>query len=262
MKPTWLPDWRDASAYSHLDPETTTGAQWAWEFLRRNENYQKDYAQWAKVPKRGPESVAYIKAMLERHIQEGKPLEGQHFENPVHVIGRKYGLQTMFGVIPDPANDKPRLMFEPLFFSMTDWLYEQKINQASADLGLPRSASTPPLQEGEVRLIIDVRYPIKRQINQAMPMLKDLQKSLLSNASDKRPGGKKVRLYQNYLRVLDADVSRATPKEMEVIFSERAEKDRDFDPDDPVRSSLIAAGKLRDRDYIWLLFLEQNQGRK
>ena len=43
------PDWRDASAYplntTDLDP-----GRWAWEFLRRNPDYQKDYEHFVSLP--------------------------------------------------------------------------------------------------------------------------------------------------------------------------------------------------------------------
>ena len=41
--PTWLPDWTDAGAYPNADdlhPE-----QWAWEFLRRNPDYQRTFLE-------------------------------------------------------------------------------------------------------------------------------------------------------------------------------------------------------------------------
>lgn len=44
----WRPDWRDPEQYP--DPHTTSMLQWAWEFLRRNPEYQTDYAEWIKPP--------------------------------------------------------------------------------------------------------------------------------------------------------------------------------------------------------------------
>lgn len=44
-KPDWIPDWRDEKNYP--DPATTTAQQWAWEFLRRNPQYQADYAEFS-----------------------------------------------------------------------------------------------------------------------------------------------------------------------------------------------------------------------
>ena len=44
IKPDWIPNWRKESEYH--DPETTTSQQWAWEFLRRNFDYQRDYSDF------------------------------------------------------------------------------------------------------------------------------------------------------------------------------------------------------------------------
>jgi len=46
-KQVWLPDWNDETAYP--DHGDDLGA-WAWEFLRRNPEYQADYASWAALP--------------------------------------------------------------------------------------------------------------------------------------------------------------------------------------------------------------------
>jgi len=40
----WLPDWQDTTQYP--DPKTTPSRVWAWEFLRRNQQYQK---LWEKL---------------------------------------------------------------------------------------------------------------------------------------------------------------------------------------------------------------------
>jgi hypothetical protein len=36
------PNWRNEEEYKHLNPETTSPEEWAWEFRRRNEKYQRD----------------------------------------------------------------------------------------------------------------------------------------------------------------------------------------------------------------------------
>lgn len=45
--PPWLPNWKDESAY----PDASYPLRlWAWEFLRRNLEYQADYRRFASVP--------------------------------------------------------------------------------------------------------------------------------------------------------------------------------------------------------------------
>lgn len=47
VRPGWLPDWSDENAYiDHGD----NWQAWAWEFLRRNPEYQVDYARWDALP--------------------------------------------------------------------------------------------------------------------------------------------------------------------------------------------------------------------
>lgn len=46
-KPDWLPDWRDETAYEDHGDDFRA---WAWEFLRRNPEYQADYARWEALP--------------------------------------------------------------------------------------------------------------------------------------------------------------------------------------------------------------------
>lgn len=46
-KPDWLPNWRDESAYEDHGDDLEA---WAWECLRRDPEYQADYARWAALP--------------------------------------------------------------------------------------------------------------------------------------------------------------------------------------------------------------------
>lgn len=47
-KPVWIPDWTQKDQYP--DPDKMTREDWAWEFLRRNENYQKTWERVRKNP--------------------------------------------------------------------------------------------------------------------------------------------------------------------------------------------------------------------
>ena len=54
-KKKFPPNWKDPSAYP--DPKKTDIEQWAWEFLRRNPEYQKDYEIMKVVKKKNSEFV-------------------------------------------------------------------------------------------------------------------------------------------------------------------------------------------------------------
>jgi len=45
-KPDWLPNWEDETKYP--DPKKATGRVWAWEFLRRNPQYQQLWPKWLR----------------------------------------------------------------------------------------------------------------------------------------------------------------------------------------------------------------------
>ena len=76
--PEWLPDWRDLTKYP--DPKSASPTQFAWEFLRRNPVYQKDYENvWGSLseeerktaeiyspPTNENESVAEYRVLLDK----------------------------------------------------------------------------------------------------------------------------------------------------------------------------------------------------
>ena len=45
----WRTNWKNPNEYPI--PETTTPEMWAWEFVRRNESYQKDFAKYNGLEK-------------------------------------------------------------------------------------------------------------------------------------------------------------------------------------------------------------------
>lgn len=54
------PDWRDATAYPKKRDDWALD-KWAWEFLRRNPDYQKDYEHFASLPSYRPNGAKTVK---------------------------------------------------------------------------------------------------------------------------------------------------------------------------------------------------------
>src|SRR6266566_3503388 len=49
-KPNWLPDWKDVTKYPDPKQKKVSGRVWAWEFLRRNPEYQQLWEKYAALP--------------------------------------------------------------------------------------------------------------------------------------------------------------------------------------------------------------------
>lgn len=72
--PDWLPDWQDSTKYTDHGDDLLS---WAWEFLRRNPEYQSDYAHYmnlpwfypegGKTPKRAARAVGEFHEMIYLH---------------------------------------------------------------------------------------------------------------------------------------------------------------------------------------------------
>jgi Family of unknown function (DUF6499)/Uncharacterized conserved protein (DUF2285) len=70
------PDWRDVKQYP--DPRQASPSHWAWEFLRRNKEYQEDWARYAalvqKVAEKHPETKPYVDYLLVRTPEAAETL--------------------------------------------------------------------------------------------------------------------------------------------------------------------------------------------
>jgi hypothetical protein len=104
----WLrPDWTDNKDYP--DPKKATSLQWAWEFLRRNSEYQglwkkliePDY-HYAKL--RDAWTYAQTKAPETRYRQPLRGTPGYLFKDKFHILTYPP---------PPPSMNEAKLRFEP-----------------------------------------------------------------------------------------------------------------------------------------------------
>jgi len=78
-KPDWLPDWKDVTKYPDPKEKKLSGRVWAWEFLRRNPQYQELWEQFAALPSgpiyEGHSAQAYldIRDHLKREFGVSQP---------------------------------------------------------------------------------------------------------------------------------------------------------------------------------------------
>lgn len=194
-----MPDWRNPADYEYTAGLTLH--QWAWEFLRRNPEYQIAYRAWQigcrLTDRRHPflqttvdfpsdESMAYARLRCD--------LEGLRFLNA--AASRPYGLNS-------PVN--PTL---PSTHRGTIGIWAAAVGVSEVWLAHQPSESRPDV----VALIFDLTLPIAPQIELAKGHLERRQ-ARLGHAGVVEVKSKttraQLRLYPTYLRVLDGRLSGA-----------------------------------------------------
>lgn len=189
-----IPNWKNKEAYPL--PETTSNQQWAWEFLRRNKDYQ---AEWHK------------------YISNGKI-------KPSHDY-----LFDTFGVINlcDPQIDygNPSVLLlcfgEPPRLSIVTAIPEENEN---GDIEPPMDAITfakkmQPQMLEEATIKFDVHYDIDSQIEIAREYLNNLLKCVHKKSQDFFPlcPSKSEEQFPLYLRLFDAESQSPPLKQKEFI---------------------------------------------
>jgi hypothetical protein len=199
----WRPDWKDASQYPN--PKTTSRAQWAWEFLRRNPEYQRDY--------------------LERVILgEKKPVNPEDGPKNYIYFKKKYGLilLNIHAEIPNPALDK---------------LKYACFQKQGIEITIKPESETKPYYEaftalynGHALVLFDLSFSLEAQFKVAEKKLKEIQRGYKKK---KLVPEKYIRvhpdIYLKYLRVLDGRFYEAKRRELATTLYESPYKIRAVD---------------------------------
>lgn len=240
--PAWLPDWRDATQYP--DKLNTKATRWAWEFLRRNKEYQR---LWNEI------IVPYIKTdgtfddeaaieTLERKkvskIKSAFPKKSYQITSPAILFLERFQIGRL--VAPSDASSTPSFNTAHVKMQSTVHLYKILERKAIIDIR---------------NLYIHFRtdLPIAPQIKKAEKLL--LQRVKWITKKYKIPNIQNVRYesshYQNYLRILDATEYGVPPKEIAKVLYPL--EPNDYESGErvtrKVRSALRTARKLSEADY-------------
>lgn len=286
-----IADWTDPGAYpkaGELDAD-----QWAWEFLRRNGEYQRLFDWFASLPDTMP--LPDGTQTVKNGKRTGLPLPGlRFFENgacwyadPPPIPGESHAdyharhpegeirpfaeyLCRRFFVFPNPPDW--RLAFESADFDFSD-LYAPSIPPYDLDplALLDRCQTTPPaVIEGMkdpyrdpwlVSFTFDVRHPLKPQLERARDMLKD-QCAILKADPDRYPGFRPVRkvkeenrVFTVYLRLLDAAAAGNPPATIAAALYPGEDNDvsTGYTVSKRIDKALEAARRLTDGAYFGLL---------
>jgi hypothetical protein len=220
-----IPDPRQASGYP--DPDTAPMAQWAWEFLRRSDDYREQWSEtiapllkedgefdedlWARI-----KQSAFLEA-----ARAGRTLT---IKDPFEALARNFGLAWTWGSFDPRRTHGP--MFEGRMVTVYDWRSDIWPPPPSDD-ALPRDPQlaarlakiTPTrptlLNEYEYWVRINVALPLKPQFEAAENIMQGYADAV---PPDHRVGIGKPQMdkFARYLRILDFD----TVGETDAVISE------------------------------------------
>lgn len=212
-----LPDWRDAAQY----PAEAPPQWWAWQFLRRNRDYQSDYSQWS--------------AALAQHAADYDNIDAPD----AAPLLERWGIRVLW----DPADPSHHL------------------TPTTSALPTPIHHAMERRRIHEVVMKFDLRYPIDRQIEYAkaylMQEVRFLDRVHQSRGTPKSKftaKGPHKRKLPEYLRALDASTARATVREIaETLYPHLA---RQLTRDSGIvraEDALARGRELADSGYIDLM---------
>ena len=228
------PDWKDPLAYAFC--ERLTSAQWAWEFLRRNPGYQREWqafwntwqvleAAYGKPPNRDfcawkNDPRAWVPAS---ECADGECRIDQDKVLIECALGARWGFHKF---PPDPRDDDPvgegRLTWRPRAETPLLVLPDDGLEPGPAHMGL----------------VFDLSLPLKPQLEQARHQL---QLEAVRRRREQGLQPRRVRTLREHwvqlLRVLDAE-SEGELAQAREMFGEAA---------------LTEAMELRDGGYLDLL---------
>ncbi len=266
--PDWLPDWTKPHQYP--DPKTTSLRQWAWEFLRRNPEYQRLWDELI-APHFDPK-IWYNDPVLEilrndeyqRGWQELIPPESRS-----EVFEQQFGIRSF----PPPhsmSSADPNFDFlGPRF--VNDFLYfRRKLARRHWPMDQPFEIHET-LSDGDVLIRFNVRSSTEPQLDKARKILEQ-QKTYLEEMGDvETPISGKLRIdqYRDYLRLLDANASgalheNASSPVLDEIADKIYAKKRHSKRLEQLRviNGLKAAILLRDRNYLNITIPRKKKKRK
>lgn len=255
--PKWLPDWTSADNYPSSDTDVTRMTQWAWEFLRRNSIYQKDY-------------------------DRAKELSWEFTEDPSRAeyvsLCKKYGIENMCDPSSQFTSDiEQKLGFPNIntpnikFVDHRDWLgYQQSIedpyDRDHSRVGnvAPKYflAAIIPSQEHELTIKLDLSQPLPWVLKGVIDTIKSCWSIYHWGEGPEKNHNKTPGSYKEYLRILDARAQGISHGEIAKVLHAGIPNPRPYPVSELLRKQEIRANQLRDREYQFLPGLEKHNSER
>ena len=231
------PDWRNENDYKYVSSSSLSEIEfYAWQFLRRNPEYQQDYEkELAKYNER------------ERNTppdeREFGSIWGLLPEDP--KIATKWGLEALI----NPNENSPFMLFDRKYGRLILGKNYRTL------IGYPEeyeSVSESMVPDNKVAIVFEMRLPITPQIKLAQKYLIEFQKEIKKTTHIKIKKFIKPRVsnWPDYLRVYDAYADGVAPIEIaSIIFPGDENVYPKFNANKKVAHYKRQADKLINRGY-------------
>ena len=203
-----MPDWKNPADYGFT--EELASEEWAWQFLRRNPDYQTDWqwfhATWSALEAdygRPPQRDFHRWQMDPRAYRQAVSEQGEAESLLIECwMGQKWGFYK-FPI--DPAVERPQLGTELLWRNVP--LTPQLVEEPDADwLGSDLA---------KVAYGFDLSQPLAPQFEQAQRFLRLLQRQRCNQGSViLETPRQRQHEWRRYLRYLDAEAAKVSAEQI------------------------------------------------
>lgn len=220
------PNWRNPDDYAFKPNIWTKREFFAWEFLRRNPEYQKTWNKEIELYKTKKQKLNIDVDSFWSTIIPDDPSILEHWSIPW---------------LCDPDLDTPHIFFRNCI----------GLNEKTASwMGVPKELleyyGTLIIPEDMVGFLFDLRRPLDSQLKIALKKLKYIQKNLQNAGLEKIRSHDRFDDWKNYLRIYDARLENVKYKDIaQAIYNH---SDESFI--DRARKAFKAAKDLVNRGYI------------
>ncbi len=198
-----LPDFTNEDEYSFLD--SASPEVWAWEFLRRNPEYKKDWDRYVTYLHCKETYKSNLQEISEKtkKIYAEKIKEGVNYLSPpkgeIELLANKWNLNWLY----DPSKSYEQGVYflkvipfpQHIYFAdhMDEFLETKEFSADYSELIVKENFAT---------LVFDLSYPLAKQLTAANETLKKLAKQ--HKPEQKNEDALKPTFWKRHLRVLDA----------------------------------------------------------
>jgi len=273
--PSWIPDWTNEKSYLSIDQGITRLRQlkpgeitkFAWQFLRRNPEYQSDYFKY-QFPWDNLKESSYLQIIAD--LDEGniplspfmvcdppaqpKETMPQYLKRTLIAgsnVSTKYGYSIICEKYKIQNACHPAIDYPSIHFKTNNSPAMQIAHTESVESLAPWKLTN----SSDAFIKIDLNIPIKIQLERARKALEARQRLGTKEGLYKPYNGKiSVNLLPYYLRILDATTHGIKPNDIaSILLPNEKNTYPDYLAKRKIEAALKRAVQIRDRDCMYFL---------